>query len=518
MRARNVLVATLVVLVLAAACGGGPADLPQGQGSSRAFLEVRSPDGAPVALFADEDGQLGPQIGSLAPRTKVIRLKTTELAADDPYSLVDVVTGGVHGWVRATSLRVDPDAKSDDGSPLGNPSAFEKMASTDDPQDAVWMKTVLACVASLGHGAVDGALSYFPSLFHFVWSVLSTAWDVLVGVADFVLYTPITEWVDKAGTELQATYVAVAHAIPAAYEFLRYRWLWFQALPAPDRASYVCYFLGEVGIQTLISMAISWGIGQLEKILQELFAADTAAAKAVPLADRADDFVELSPDELRTAAATHPRFEWDTPEYWDDLQGKLSQVPTATDPAVKQALIRDINENLNIVYKADRQGVTLSTGLGQGNCGYAATSIVATLVLGTILCPLGQPVSPEGVAQEALPTLNGGAEFLRKRLGAEVMTGDVGSDLAPLAAEFSEGQLGLLYSFDGTRKLAHGTALIKLDGKLLNLNNGDLLGLAPGSLQTAEQWNLSWRAFVQSMGGDPNQVNYLVALSSLKIP
>jgi hypothetical protein len=145
-----------------------------------------------------------------------------------------------------------------------------------------------------------------------------------------------------------------------------------------------------------------------------------------------------------------------------------------------------------------------------GNCTYSAMATIASIESGRLMEPIpyrrGRSL---GIAASV------GIDMRRlgfpKDLEKAPQTGDVlfngraidartGADLAAAAApNLAEGQLAFLTSVaqskGGVAFGAHATAVVKLGGRLYNVNNQD----GPAQAQTLQEWHESWSKESQGM-------------------
>jgi hypothetical protein len=517
------LLASLVLATLAA-CGGAPVDAASTDASmesaicgasDRPVLVTKDGEAIKIAARASGDGA----IATLDPGTTVVRTRTVEAAADHPVSFVEVKSGphaGVSGWVDASALelRTPKNGACDNGYDYESKAhAYERVQSQMDPLPAKVVKDTIDCVLAAEQGMVEDAGQIRAWGEHMLAS-LREVWN---RDRDLVIYAlgsdaarnearrRLVAGADADEAELRGIVASVAHALPAIHRQMSADWAFYRALDASSKGRYVCKLVGAVAYEAVLAlMSGSATLDRSPQALARVDDANTVVARAaqIPEQEGAEGIIRVNPAKFKTTQEA---------AYWRGLQKSLDEIGYASG-ARQEALVRQVSEDINVPFWAKDAGTQAGRfPVGGGNCRNAAATTIFSLASGRLLCTL--PYFP-GEDRPIVDTF--------RRMGIfkeEIATGgDAAAIAKALEQRLGEGQLAYLRT--GHAAGGHATAVVRIGGRLLSINNQSWyarLGVPAGRLQTLSEWTASWIRYAAGKGS-LDGLDFRAIVTTLRLP
>lgn len=417
-------------------------------------------------------------------------------------ALVVTLASGHEGWLPVASVRVRAPASgqcSNGADPTTRASAALRIASAEHSLPLDLARGAVACGLGLGEGAFNGGrelielvakvLAVTPDLARELFALDKDIFFAALGRADAA--ARLHDRAVSAKARLESVAAALLHAIPTIQKSLHERYAYYQMLDAENQSRMLCGIIGRLSFEVLLGLGVSSVAKEAPMLIGRVIAAHAEATRAAALPGRSGGLVNLkilasvANDQERAARwgvrwSDRVRAERQQQATWmATVDGDLRTVANRSASADERLAAMDrISRASNPPERIAGAGPFPND---RGNCAFAALTLLATAATGQPQC--------------ALPYLddthfsNGMYRELDTWKMPEPTFGNA-SEVATAAAALEEGELAMLFSrawLGEVEQSAHATVLVKLEGRVYNVNNQ---GWFP--YESVEGWTQRW--------------------------
>lgn len=451
-------------------------------------LDVRTYGSQPTLLYKDPalvEGARAVRAGEVVfhdPRDP--RMQSAHARKND--SIVVRLRGGAEGWLAMAAVRVrapEGGVCKDGRDPAAGASAALRIASEDSLPLAL-ARGAVSCGLGLGEGVVEGgaglielvatALSLAPAAARELFALNADVFFAALGRADAA--DRLRQRAATAVERAEAVAAAIMHAIPTLQKSMNEGYAYYRMLDAEQQSRMLCRIIGRLSFDVLLGLGVSFVAKEGVALAARVATAHLDALRGAQIAGRTGSVVDLrilaqvTADRERAQSfgpmwAGRVERERAVQAQWmaqfdDQIAGALDTSRSAE--ARLQAMDR-ISDASNPPNRIAGPGTAYPNH--NGNCAFAAFTMLATLVTGRPQCAL--PYFDDTHFSNGMFS-----ELAMWKLAEPAFSG--AEDVVRLASTMRENEVAILFSraWQGDRELsAHATVLVKLEGRVYNVNN-----------------------------------------------